>query len=104
MKRVSVIEPHKIGQCAYVKMSNDRYVATTLTISLLLRVGLCLFNPSSAQMQSGDPGTGSGLTDVRFGSVVPVVRETGNISLSVDGVGTNSSSGIVQVEKPAGAT
>jgi hypothetical protein len=55
-------------------------------------------------MQSADPGTGSGLTEVRFGSVVPVVRETGNISLSVDGVGTNSASGIVQVEKPAGAT
>src|SRR5687767_2912216 len=51
-----------------------------------------------------EPGTGSGITEVRFGSVVPVVRETGLISLSVDGLGSNSASGIIQVDKPAGAS
>lgn len=34
----------------------------------------------------------------------PVAQETGKISISVDGIGTNAASGIVQVEKPAGAT
>ena len=38
-------------------------------------------------------------------SLAPVVTETGKISLSLDAIGTNSASGVVQVEKPsAGAT
>jgi len=37
-------------------------------------------------------------------SVSPTVTETGKISLSLDGLGTNSASGIIQVDKPAGAT
>ncbi|WP_224248242.1 choice-of-anchor A family protein [Hyalangium gracile] len=36
--------------------------------------------------------------------LAPIVTESGFISLSLDGVGTNGSSGIVQVNKPAGAT
>ncbi len=34
----------------------------------------------------------------------PIVTETGKISLSLDGLGSNMASGIIQVEKPAGAT
>lgn len=34
----------------------------------------------------------------------PVVQTAGQISLSVDGLGTAASSGVIQVEKPAGAT
>jgi uncharacterized repeat protein (TIGR01451 family) len=34
----------------------------------------------------------------------PVARETGRVSLSIDGLGTSQGSGIIQVEKPAGAT
>ncbi len=37
-------------------------------------------------------------------SLSPFVTETGKISLSIDGMGTLSDSGVVQVEKPAGAT
>ncbi len=37
-------------------------------------------------------------------SIKPVITETGKINLSLDGLGTNSESGIIQVEKPAGAT
>ncbi len=37
-------------------------------------------------------------------SLSPIVTETGKISLSIDGMGTLTDSGIVQVEKPAGAT
>jgi len=54
--------------------------------------------------QEPEPGTGGEITQVRFGSVVPVVRETGLVSLSVDGLGSNNTSGIIQVEKPSGAT
>lgn len=39
-----------------------------------------------------------------LGSIVPVVNETGHISLSVDGVGTYRDPGTIQVKKPAGAT
>lgn len=37
-------------------------------------------------------------------AIAPVVTETGLVSLSVDGVGTNLDQGTVQVLKPAGAT
>src|SRR4051794_12420223 len=37
-------------------------------------------------------------------SIAPVVTQTGNISLSVDGLGTGASSGTIRVQKPAGAT
>ena len=54
-----------------------------------------------------DPGTNSNgipLTQPQLGSIIPVVTEIGFISLSVDGLGTNQPSGIIQVEKPVGAT
>jgi Bacterial Ig-like domain (group 1)./Protein of unknown function (DUF3494). len=34
----------------------------------------------------------------------PFITETGQVSLSIDGLGTNAPSGIVQVQKPSGAT
>ncbi len=34
----------------------------------------------------------------------PVLAETGKIAFSIDGVGTNSASGIIDVDKPSGAT
>ena len=37
-------------------------------------------------------------------SIDPEITETGLISLSIDGLGTMSSAGTIQVEKPAGAT
>ena len=45
-----------------------------------------------------------GPTRVLLGSLVPVVTVSGRVSLSVDGVGTNAASGLVEVLKPAGAT
>jgi hypothetical protein len=56
-----------------------------------------------------DVGTGSGLWPTDFGSIEPIVNQTGHLSLSVDGLGivnaTNTSiSGTIQVEKPAGAS
>jgi HYR domain len=43
-------------------------------------------------------------TEVQLGSIVPVVTETGFLRLSVDGVGTLGETGVVRIEKPAGAT
>jgi len=62
---------------------------------------------SAVVVRADDPGTDSenvGPSAVRLDSIDPVVTETGLISLSVDGIGTNDSSGTVQVNKPAGAT
>src|SRR5687767_10212789 len=49
-------------------------------------------------------GVGFGTSQTDFGSIVPIVRETGRVSLSVDGLGTTAGSGLIQVNKPAGAT
>ena len=38
------------------------------------------------------------------GGITPFTTEHGKISLSIDGLGSNSASDIIQVEKPAGAT
>lgn len=55
---------------------------------------------------SEEPGTGPGgtLKPNESLSIDVVSTESGKISLSIDGIGTNDASGIVQVEKPAGAT
>lgn len=45
-----------------------------------------------------------GESPVRFGSLLPVVNETGLISVSIDGLGMRATSGNIQVDKPAGAT
>ncbi len=43
--------------------------------------------------------------ELLLGSIVPQVSETGKISLSTDGLGTNNANGgKIQVDKPAGAT
>jgi len=58
-------------------------------------------------VRAGDPGTDSenvGPSPVTLESIDPVVTETGNITLSVDGNGTNDASGTIQVNKPPGAT
>src|SRR3990172_5653735 len=58
-------------------------------------------------VRADDPGTDSekvGPSPVTLESIDPVVTETGLISLSVDGDGTNNASGTIQVNKPDGAT
>ena len=63
--------------------------------------------PQLASSQDLGPGTdvgGVGPSAVTLGSIIPLVTETGKISLSVDGNGTLASTGTIQVEKPVGAT
>lgn len=78
-------------------------------VSLLI---LCASTLAVSAAETGaDPGADPdlnddvGLTAVTMGSIIPQVTETGKISLSVDGLGVYSgNTGIIQVEKPAGAT
>ncbi|MFC1902094.1 PKD domain-containing protein [Chloroflexota bacterium] len=83
---------------------NKSKLARFLTIPLVLVLSLTLLASSVAMADTGEDDEGLGVTDVLLGSIVPVVTETGYISLSVDGAGTNTASAIIQVEKPAGAT
>jgi len=53
------------------------------------------------------PGTdsaGVGLSPVLFGSIEPIVTESGFITVSQDAMGTSSSSGSIHVDKPVGAS
>jgi hypothetical protein len=43
-------------------------------------------------------------TEVEFGSIVPVISESGPVKLSVDACGSNGADCTIEVEKPAGAT
>jgi hypothetical protein len=55
--------------------------------------------------EAGTNSNGIPLTQPQLGSIIPLVTETGFISLSTDGLGTNDANGgIIQVDKPVGAT
>jgi MYXO-CTERM domain-containing protein len=66
--------------------------------------GVMGFGESLAQAEPGADDLGVGVSEVQFGSLAPLVNETGLVSMSIDGLGTMASSGTVQVQKPAGAT
>ena len=78
--------------------------ATSVAAVLVLLLSVL----GTAALAGSPPGTdtdGIGPSEVTFGSIIPVVTETGFISLSVDGVGSNNVTGaLVYVDKPAGAT
>ncbi len=59
----------------------------------------------SVTLVSAEEGTGP-VTPTSGGerTIAPVITETGFISISVDGLGTLSDSGVIQVDKPIGAT
>ena len=59
-------------------------------------------NPNPGVVQKNGSFQKTGPSSIA--SVSGFANETGFISLSVDGLGTNGASGIIQVEKPAGAT
>lgn len=74
-----------------------------ITVMLILIVSFT----SPAALASSPPGTDYddlGPSEVNFGSILPVITESGFISLSVDGLGTLAETGNIQVDKPAGAT
>lgn len=69
-----------------------------------LVVVAAMANGTAQEPVPGTDANGVGISEVTFGSILPVVTETGRLSLSVDGLGTLSSTGTIQVQKPAGAT
>lgn len=46
----------------------------------------------------------SSMSSLAVNSLAPMVTESGFITASIDGLGTNQASGVIQVDKPAGAT
>lgn len=64
-------------------------------------VGLC---QGTAEAAPGEDDGGVGISKVQFGSLAPMVTESGFISWSIDGLGTLSTTGSIRVNKPAGAT
>ncbi len=79
-----------------------------MSIATLLIISMSVL---SSVAMAADPGTvpddfvasQEQLNNVPL-AISPKITETGKISLSIDGLGTDNPSGIIQVEKPAGAT
>ena len=86
-------------------MKKKSYVKGACTGLVILLLISALAPQVYAQSEPGVDTEGIGPSAVTMGSIVPVVTETGKISLSVDGLGVYpANSGTIQVEKPAGAT
>ncbi|MEJ7584789.1 MAG: hypothetical protein WKF43_12070 [Acidimicrobiales bacterium] len=81
-------------------------VLTTLMGTMLL--GATLLVASSAQAGPGQPGARPSLAAAAAAPSLglnPQITETGKITLSTDGLGSNNAAGeAIQVQKPAGAT
>ena len=79
---------------------------TKRILTLAAIIGLMALPALASNVLADEPGMGPGGTfeGKEAFSIDAVSTETGYISLSVDGLGTNGPSGIIQVEKPAGAT
>lgn len=84
----------------------ERSVKRRVPILLILVTILTLLSAAAA---AEEPGSGIATDENQMSidsvnSLQPIVTETGKISLSLDGLGTNAASGTIEVEKPAGAT
>jgi len=95
---------YKLKGGSQMKPKMIRMLVTTICI-----VSLAFTYASVASLcQEPEPGIdeeGAGLSEVEMGSIVSLAAQTGAISLSVDGLGTNAPlGGVIQVEKPPGAT
>jgi hypothetical protein len=84
------------------------YFVGVLLISLC---GLAIPAQMATQQENSAPGTrpkkispGSPGFEIPLVGIAPLITQTGNITLSMDGLGTLNSTGSIEVEKPAGAT
>jgi hypothetical protein len=88
-------------------MKNNKKIrlVTVFTIALFA-LGLLALNVHAARaVVPGTDAQNVGPSKVTMGSIVPMVTEVGKISWSIDGLGVYpGASGIIQVEKPPGAT
>ncbi len=90
-------------------MKTNKLLSVFLVVVLTLVLALALSVPVYAD--DGEPGTvpqkvsSESMVIPSHFSISPIVTETGFISLSIDGLGTNNANGgTIQVQKPAGAT
>lgn len=85
---------------------NNKKIALVIMISMLsLYAFASIMTIVRADPIPGTDADAVGPSPVTMGSIVPVVTEVGKISMSIDGLGVQpESTGIIQVEKPAGAT
>jgi hypothetical protein len=90
---------------AQVRGRRSRTIGSALVTMAL--IGGTSVAAASAQASPGTPGTAAdaSASPAATGGINPVVTETGKITVSTDGLGTNNASGgSIQVQKPAGAT
>ncbi len=82
-----------------------KIVFILLAISILLTTYGAQIGKAQAQSIGTIQNPSAHLTAVTLGSIVPQYTETGQISWSINGVGENTGTGTIQIQKPdAGAT
>jgi uncharacterized repeat protein (TIGR01451 family) len=82
-----------------------RRIKFVTAIGLVLALaGACVPQTPPGPGPAEAPGTGGEPNPVNFGSILPIVNETGQVTLAVDGVGTTAATGTLEIAKPAGAT
>jgi hypothetical protein len=82
-------------------MKKQLVLSITILVVFLMFVGIVAADPGQA------PATkmsSSAFRTMEQSSLQPFATESGKVTLSVDGMGTDTGTGIIQVEKPAGAT
>lgn len=80
------------------------FLSVSAVLSLIFFYTITLYAAEPGTKTTKDKGANASKAVILPKAITPSITETGFISLSLDALGTNSVSGIVQVEKPAGAT
>ena len=96
------------------KHTNQRILPVIASLIGVLLLSLCSLAVKTqivtAQNKSAPPGTRPNTFppgNPKIGqplAITPVITQTGNITLAIDGLGTLNSTGTVDIQKPAGAT
>lgn len=82
----------------------SKYFSRNLAASFILFLLLVVTTGLYAGAEPGVEPNRVNSPEATSASISPVIADSGLISLSVDGLGMTSTSGTIQVEKPAGAT
>lgn len=90
-------------------MKKQLMMSITILVIALMFIGTVAADPGQApattkSMIFEKSSSGPMFGPMSTSSLKPFATESGKVSLSVDGLGITSSSGTIQVEKPAGAT
>jgi hypothetical protein len=104
----------KIVKSITKQPTNKSLLQVTAYLVGVLLISLCGFAVQAQKptlQETSVPGTrpkkispGMPGFEVPLVGIAPLITQTGNITLSMDGLGTLNSTGTIEVEKPAGAT